>query len=44
VKRISVGVSFDGETISKIDSIRGMVPRSRYIEKIILDAMVREAK
>lgn len=44
MKRISVGVSFDRKTISKIDSVRGMVPRSRYIEKIILEAMVREAK
>jgi len=28
----------------KIDSVRGMVPRSRYIEKIILEVMAREAK
>jgi len=44
VKRISIGISFDGKTISKIDSVRGMVPRSRYIEKIILEAMVRKGK
>jgi len=34
--RFSIGVSLDEDTILKIDSARGMIPRSRFIEKIIL--------
>ena len=37
--RKSVGVSFDSDTISKIDSVRGLVPRSRFMEKIVLEAL-----
>ena len=36
-KRFSIGISFDHEIIDAIDEVRGMIPRSRFIEKIIKD-------
>ena len=34
-KRNPVGVSFDVKTLDALDRRRGLVPRSRYIEKLI---------
>ena len=36
-KRYVVGLSFSLETISAIDAAKGMIPRSRFIEKIVND-------
>jgi metal-responsive CopG/Arc/MetJ family transcriptional regulator len=37
MKRFSVGVSLDKEIVEKIDSARGMIPRSRFIENVIAE-------
>lgn len=36
-RRFSVGISIDTEILNKLDSVRGMIPRSRFIEKIVKD-------
>jgi len=36
-RRFSIGISFDSETLLAVDSLRGMISRSRFIEKIIKD-------
>lgn len=41
-KRYAVSLSFDEKTLNKLDSIRGLIPRSRFIEKVILDSMGNE--
>lgn len=38
-KRGTVGISLDYTTIDKIDSQRGQVPRSRYLETMALRGM-----
>jgi len=39
MNRISIGISFDMKLITKIDSRRGDIPRSRFIEKILIENM-----
>ena len=40
--RFSVGLSLDSNTVTKIDALRGLVPRSRFVEKILLVALEKE--
>ena len=37
VKRNSITISLDIDVIEKIDNKRDLVPRSRYIERILLE-------
>ena len=39
MRRLTVGISIDGEMLAKIDSKRGLIPRSRYIENLLLKAL-----
>ena len=34
-KRTPIGISLDSDIILKLDSERGLIPRSRYIEQAI---------
>ncbi len=34
-----VGISLDTILLSKLDKVRGLIPRSRYLEKIIGDRL-----
>lgn len=36
MQRLPLGISFAKSTIDAIDDARGLIPRSRYLEKIIL--------
>jgi len=38
-KRRTIGVSLDKNVLSRIDSIRELAPRSRFIEKLVLDSL-----
>ena len=35
-----VGISIDNELLAKLDQKRGLIPRSRYIEKVLTDFLV----
>ncbi|MEO9307485.1 MAG: hypothetical protein ABI342_04130 [Nitrososphaera sp.] len=37
MNRFSIGVSLDRKIVEKIDSSRGMIPRSRFIEKVLIE-------
>lgn len=39
--RNPITISIDDEVIERIDSLRGFIPRSRYIEQTILDYFVK---
>jgi len=41
-RRFSIGISFDSETLLAVDLLRGMIPRSRFIEKIIKEKLEEE--
>ena len=41
---ISVGISFPKNVLTRIDSKRGDVPRSRYLLRVIEKALQREEK
>ena len=43
VIRKIVGISLDNKILDSLDRERGLIPRSRYIEKLIVDSMEREA-
>ena len=36
-KRITIAISIDKDLIKKIDDVRQLAPRSRFIEKIVKD-------
>ena len=35
LKKSIIGISLDNELLMKLDSTRGLVPRSRYVSKIL---------
>ena len=37
--RHGIGISLDDNIIDEIDNARGLVPRSRFIEKIIIETL-----
>ena len=41
--RLTIGISLEQDTITEIDARKGMIPRSRFIEKMILDSIHQEA-
>lgn len=38
-ERKSIGISLNDKTLELVDNARGMIPRSRFIEKIVLENM-----
>ena len=39
IKRRTIAISLDNEILLRIDSVRDLIPRSRFIEKIIKDSL-----
>lgn len=35
--RLSIGISLEQNIVTEVDARRGMIPRSRFIEKLILE-------
>ncbi len=41
-RRITFGCSLPVKTLKEVDQMRGMVPRTRYLEVLIKEGMYRE--
>jgi len=40
VKKTIIGISLDEKILSKLDEIRGLIPRSRFVAKVLEDNLV----
>jgi len=40
--RLSIGISLESELVTKIDELRGMIPRSRFIEDVIMKRLEKK--
>jgi metal-responsive CopG/Arc/MetJ family transcriptional regulator len=38
-RKVVTSLSLDPQVLETIDKLRGMIPRSRYVEKLIREAM-----
>ncbi len=44
MKKAIIGISVDAELLTKLDSMRGLVPRSRYVSKVLEIALEEQVE
>jgi hypothetical protein len=41
---VNIGITIDAELLQRVDDDRGMIPRSRFLSKIVADAYQKDGQ